>query len=272
MLYLIRYQIMNNETTLYHLFETHTESVIKANNRVTLELIRKHGLEIKNIYIDNGHIQIKKWPNTIRPYSRDRRDGASEYILLGRSGAEEFKLVNNAGDVSYIGSKQLKAIIETADITNCDYIEGEKIYRSTDTSSLMTDPAFKKYIAREYERFAAKTTLLGLNMGFQYIVEGEDVKLVHYTGKDSKVIVPNFVTAICGGAFRYRGITSLILNSGLKYIGSYAFTGNQIDYIELPETVEFVGQGAFKYTISGVTFKGVHKKLNDNVLMLDELA
>ena len=79
-------------------------------------------------------------------------------------------------------------------------------------------------------------------MEFDYIIEGQEVKLKRYTGRDTKVIVPKFVTSLMYGYFRGCGIEEITLESGLKYIGGYAFESCNISKIIIPETIDFTLQ------------------------------
>ena len=284
MLYLIKFQnlakllnnlstngkhIEDNDESGYDLFETHTESILKVGKTGLIEILEDHRLEAKNIHINNGKIQIKDWPNSIQAHSSREAYAESEYILLGRLSDNWFKVVNTSGEVEQMSEARLKQAIDSGEIANCDVINGdERIYRSTDTYKMNTDPKFEADINKKYTEFTAKSALLGLHISFDYEIENNDVKIIKYTGKSPKAIIPSFVTTICKGAFQFSWLKQLTLNNGLKYIGNEAFTGNSLKCVELPETVEFVGQSTFGYDGLGVNSSEKYKKLNPNTLIV----
>ena len=266
MLYLIKVVESTDKKTIYHLFETHTESVIKANEELTIKLINHHRMRAKNIIIEKEKIVLKEWPHKITHCSEDKNTGVLDYILMGKSSEQEFKLINPASTVTHIREKRLKELIDIGDVANCDFVEGtEKIYRSTDTYTIKTDPKFKALIDQKYREFIAKTNLLGLDISFRYVIENHDVKIKSYTGTSEKVILPSFITTVCGSVFMYRHIYELKLNKGLKHIGAAAFAGNNLKYIEIPETVEFICQQACDFNHTQI----VCKKMNPNTLMIN---
>ena len=269
MLYLIKVDKVKDRDSTYHLFDTHTESVIEANTKLVLELINTYKMEIKNIYIEDNTIQIKDWPHKIEPYSRNKKDRESSYVLLGRVREGLFKTVVSIGRVDYLSEESLKSVIEKGWVANCEYAaDGDKTYKSVDTYSIKTDPNFIKHIREKYTEFIAKTALLGMDTSFKYTIENEEVKLTSYTGSSKKVILPSFITTVCGRAFHHTGIQELKLNEGLKYIGKDAFCANNLNFVSIPSTVEFVGQSAFYYNVDGAHNKKIYTKLNKNTLIL----
>lgn len=97
----------------------------------------------------------------------------------------------------------------------------------------------------------------------QYTLTDADVELVDgvivsvsYDFSSTDIVVPDVLDgqAIIGikdgdtfypSCFMNKEITSIVLPSGLKSIGNYAFRGNKLTSIELPEGLERIGQGAF---------------------------
>lgn len=116
----------------------------------------------------------------------------------------------------------------------------------------------EREIKEEYDKFIAKTKLLGMDNSFEYIVDGEDVIFAEYTGLSDKVIIPNFITIIGSYAFpnfdyanlereydEELNVKEIVLNKGLKKICYNAFYGLQIKEIVIPETVELIEKSAF---------------------------
>ena len=270
MLYLFRLQ-RNSKTSIYHIFDTHTESIIHANNELILKIIHEYRMEIKNLYADNRGIQLKKWPRAnISNRFEENIDIALNCILIGKVGKQKFKIINNEGKSKYVEEDFLKRYVKAGRIANCDYLMNGEIeeYKSIDTCSIETDSQFVNNINQEYKKFKAKANMLGVRATFDYTVEGRDVKLINCRENGSKVIVPNFITTICTAAFQGKGIQELILNNGLKHIGIGAFSLNNLNHVDIPETVEFIGDGAFDYN-SKQQGKLIYKKLNTNTIIIE---
>ena len=252
---------------IYHLFETHTESIIKAREDLVIELLEKRKIEAKNIYIKHKKIQIKEWPHNIKPYSVNKADRESEFILLGQINDQRFKLINNTEGVVYATEKQLKRLILFNRVANCSYEDGTE--KSIDTCSIKIDPELIRQTKQKYEEFRAKTRLLGLDVAFEYTIENEDIKITKYTGTSAKVILPNFITTICKEAFMRAHLEEIILNAGLKHVGNGAFAFNRIKHADIPEAVEIVLQNAFIFNIPGVEHSVTYRKLNTNTLIIE---
>ena len=269
MIYLTKVEIESNKEIIYNLFETHTESVIKANTKLVIDLLNNHRLRAKNIYTENNTVRIKEWPHSIKPYSEDRGERTSDYILLSKLNENRFKLFNCVTGVIYAFENYLKELIKFNRVANC--ISEEKVYKSIDTYDIKTDIEFEKHIANKYKEFRAKALLIGRDIEFDYIIENEEVKITKYTGNSQRVIIPSFITTICNSVFEYRGIQELSLNKELRYIGSNAFKGNRIKFVEIPEKVELVGQNAFDFNsdFKGEHNKKVYQKLNTNTLIIE---
>ena len=249
--------IKNSIITVYRLFETHTESVFYGEEKFIKKLITKHKLIIKNMTIDNGIIKLKDWvyPFTAE-YENDHENEkytVFKYILLGKLNANKFKLVDKNGQIKHVNNKELSNLTEKDRIINCTAIttDGVLTFKSIDTHNINTDPKFEEYIHNKYKAFEGKSLVVGKNISFDYNVEGEEVRLTRYTGRDKKVILPNFITTINTRAFyssfvfENTDITEITLNQNLRFIGSSAFFMNELRNVELPQSVEFVGQRAF---------------------------
>lgn len=112
---------------------------------------------------------------------------------------------------------------------------------------------FEVKIKKEYDMFTTKCSLIGIDIQFEYRVDGEDVILTNYTGTSQKVIIPKFITIIGKNAFsvfwtkRYKNkhIRSIKLNNGLKKISEGAFSFCKAKELIVPTTVEIIEKGAF---------------------------
>ena len=243
----------NAITNIHILFETHTESVIRLHYEDVIDLVTEKDLKIKNISIDNGVIQIKPWPQS----ERLRLGKIQEYpklILLTEISKDNFKIVDYRGYVSYINTDELKKQIEYSNVKNCTYnfrINENAEYKSVDTYKTTADKEFEVYIHKKYEEFIAKTLLLGLDMQFDYRIEGREAKITHYTGKSRKVIIPNFISTICAQSFTNNYIEEVIdelqISEGVKYTGDKAFKSNRIKHVVIPKSVQLMFDSTFIY-------------------------
>ena len=261
MLYLTKAELTNNNEPIYDLFETHTESTIRADTELVIQLIKTHGMEAKNIYIEDNKVLIKDWPHNIKPYSKNKGERALNYILLGKINEQKFKVINCGGGVILATNEYLKELIDCNIVANCK-VKGHRWsgYRSIDTYTIVTDPDFISQIDEKYKEFKAKAMLLGMDISFDYIIENKEVKIKRYIGTSNRVMIPNFITAICYEAFAHARIQELTLNTGLKHIGNNAFAGNKVKSIVLPKTVEFVCRQASDIKLT---------KLNPNTIIID---
>ena len=266
MFYIFKFVRVNNNKSIYHLFGTHSESVLKVSEKLLIQLITKKGLKAKNIRVENDKIEINKWPHSIESNSGNTE---SNYILIGNIAGSQFKMIDSAGKVDYCGGAELKALIEAGRVLNCVYVNHKnKLYKSIDTYNIRKDQKFIDQTYVKYVEFKTQTLQSGLDVEFDYIIEDEEVKITRYTGKSTRVLIPGFVTTILAGAYSYRGITELKLNEGLQYIGNLAFAGNNITFVLLPYSVKIVGKAAFDNDIRGV-HKKIYKRLNPNTIIIN---
>jgi hypothetical protein len=81
------------------------------------------------------------------------------------------------------------------------------------------------------------------------VVEGK-VTITDYTGSAKDVVIPPTlngmpVTAIRGGAFAKKGLTSVNIPDSVNFIGSYAFSGNHLTSVNIPDSVTDIGTATF---------------------------
>ena len=260
MLYLLKVEDMGDNSYNYRMFETHTESVITGNITCIRKLVSKCKMEPVNMELTNQGLRIKHWPNKHKNYT---------FILLGKITVDRFKLIGIGGTTIYMEAGELKQNIASNTIGNCSIENGE--YKSIDTYKISIDSKFEKHIETKYNEFRSKALILGLDISFRYNIENDEVRVIDYTGKSKKVIIPNFITTICEYAFSNSEIQELRLNKGLKHIGSNAFANNNINSVEIPKTVEFVSYNAFEDNSNLVNMSGYKdtvKKLSNTTILL----
>ena len=271
MLYVVSMTKYYDTSEYYIFFETHTESFFSGDKAFLNNLIIVHKINIKNISVINGELDIKPWYNEIH-CKQLIEDTGSDYVLICKPAKNIYKLVSYDKKISYVEIKQLKRLIQGFKIANCDFRDGT--YKSMDTYTTAKDTTFEERINNIYKKYKTKTSILGCGMEFEYTIEGAEVKLRKYTGTCKNVIVPKFITTIIEGAFIGTEIESIKLEPGLKYIGSFAFEDCNLSEIMIPETVEFIGLGAFygnkRLFKSNEEYTDKIKILNKRTLVLDK--
>ena len=263
--------IDNSSNEGYLLFETHTESIIRADVRCISKLIYKHGMKLKNAKIVEDAIILNEWPHAMQY----RVTGFGNYfknILLANIETNRLKITSSTATVKYINDEELKSLILKGDISNCSYSRDTDglTFESTDTYKITRDTDYEKSIAEKYKEYTAKVKSLGLDISFKYIIEGKEVKILRYKGTSKRIILPNFITTIKEGAFNSSHIEEVSLNNGLKYIGSNAFRYNNIRSIEIPETVRFIGTGAFSGNEDLFTFNTMIHSMKTKITGFNE--
>ena len=272
MLYLIMTATTRDKNKIYTIFETHTESKIRANTEFMVDILTRYKMKSKNIYIENGELKIKEWPHPITDLSNYEQTIGLNSILIGKIEEKKFKIINSSGHAQYINKASLQKLIRLGKLANCNFetIKQKNVYKSIDTCKLEASKEFEENIAEKYAQFMAKCRLLGLNMTFKYIIEDADIKITKYTGTSTRVIIPKFITTVCSYAFEAQGIKELTLNSGLVYIGTNAFKNNKLELVNLPTTIKFIGESAFEDQDNGVRNNDVIKKLSNSTLILTD--
>ena len=270
MIYIVGIRELSGKGRIYKLFETNTESFFNGNSCDTLDLIKNHGLNIINAKVSNNEILIKDWFNSIHCERTGLHTG-SDLILICKNDNNEYKLTCYDERIVSLHGSELKYYADGKKIANC-LIANEKL-KSVDTYTINNNTEFKAAIAEKYEKYVAKSALLGRKMSFNYIIEGEKVKLTRYTGETKNVIMPNFVTTIMSRAFYFRKLETITLNIGLKYIGHQAFGQCKLSEVIIPETVKFMGLDIFskndRLLKDGAYRKDRIKILSKNTTVLD---
>ena len=248
MLYIIAIKETYSEGNLYTIFESQTESIFYGNIEFLEKIIFRHNLKIKNIEIDNKRLKIKTRFNGIHYMELGEGTGGSkknknipigaDYILLCKVENNSYKLVSYTGGVYYADSKELMQHINEDNIANCTIKDGK--YESVDVYKGQADNQFTDQITKKYARHLALTQMFGNIMTFEYITEGQEVKLSKYTGTTKDVIIPNFITSIMYQAFYDTKIETVILGTGIKYIGREAFKLCSISEVVIPENVKII--------------------------------
>jgi len=101
----------------------------------------------------------------------------------------------------------------------------------------------------------------GKDSPFEFIIEGNEVKIIKYTGSSgADIIIPSRysdipVTEIGNDVFRNKSIKSVKMFESLKRIGAFSFANCSITSLVIPNSAEIIGAGAFQNNELGtVTF------------------
>ena len=257
MLYIIA--ILNNnhdKTTSYRAFDAYSHSLITLKEELLINIILNTKIQVVNASIQNNKIVIKNWTNSLTT-ERSEYNGnailqsAHKLVIIAKRN-DTYKIVEHTGRVKYLKAEELKSIVQARPIANCSFkkVKRDIQLKTEDTYDILEDPKFEKLIRSKYDTFIAKTTMLGRKgMTFNYEIENDEVRLIKYTGSSNDIIIPSFITVIAKDAFRFNTLKRINLNEGLKAIGTGAFitasSSDSLDRLEIPSTVELIGEGAF---------------------------
>ena len=238
MMYLIATEENAHGYESYLFFDSITDSFFSGNRTVLIRLVRKHEMEPKSLTVDENNI----WFNQTYHKKIAGVTGAS-HVLVCRLTNGKFKLAGYNKKIVCLNDRGFKHCVTNNKIANCQVQDGKCKLRGH--FRVTGDLEFEQEIATKYEKFIAKSAMMGRKLSFEYDIENKIVKLKNYTGTDKNVIVPKFVTAIMEKAFIKCEIETVTLEQGLRHIGSYAFSGCKLKEIIIPKSVAFIGAGAF---------------------------
>ena len=263
---------------LYRIYDTCSGSVMLVSPELLTDIISNNRGRVVNARIQNNNIIIKEWVNGIATeeyvFNSDLyKINGPKYVIISTEG-NTCKLIGLDGRETKLEIKNLKSIEKTEKIANYSTGQIEDAYK------IHKDAQFDESIKSKYKGFIAKTIILGYrNITFEYEIENSDVRLKKYTGLNDEVILPSFITAIKQDAFKGKGIKAIKLNHGLKVIGEWAFytdgSSSGLERIEIPETVEIIGDGAFMGNhilarADGTPNKDRFKLLSNKTVVLDQ--
>ena len=255
MLY-IRALVTNHTDSVvaYKAYDTYSRSTAVLRRDLLTDILVNNKMQVVNASIQNNAIVIRNWVNgictekhTIRNDSIIEKNGP-KYIALAKEG-NSYRFIDSAGKMQYKMADYFKEVIKEKEVANCIITSSGEI-ESEDVYTIYKDKEFEKSIDLKYENYIAKAALLGYNSTtFNYEVENRTVRLTEYTGTNTEIILPSFITVIMKNAFRDKGIEKIELNEGLKVIGIGAFASRSdsasLERIEIPSTVELIGFAAF---------------------------
>lgn len=211
----------NDGVVTYYLVDRLTTAIVRLRSGVIVNKVNKGLLEIMNADIVNGEISLHEWVKHME---------MTDTIVMTIIDDRIYKIYRGSQSVEYIDKREL----DTFKVIN--NIDGE--YK--DTVHIEQDFEFKEQIEDKYRQFLAKTKMLGVDVRFEYNVEGTEVIINNYVGDSKNVIIPNFVTIIKSYALACLELDSISVGGSIKRIGAFSFSGNNVEYIRLPKTLEFM--------------------------------
>lgn len=286
MLYIVSLRVNNRAILGYKVYDTCSDSVMMLKPEILRSILIAGKIPVVKTTIQDNQIILHDWVNNVgleigeSESGLERKFTGAKYVLIAKIGSL-YKVVDYSGNIFNISSEVLKDTIESKNVANCTTgnIDGKLKIKTTDIFEIVKDKEFESAIESRYKSFIAKTLLLGVgDMSFKYEIENKEVRLEEYTGSSKDVILPPFITAIMAGAFVNSNITSIKISSGLKVIGKRAFLiaskFKGLNHIELPETVELIGESAFAgntklFKANDTLDTSRFKLFNSNTVILD---
>ena len=187
----------------YSLFDTCSNSTMIVEPNILREILLNTSLKVVNANIQNNNIVIEeKWEKDLATFKGTgckQKFSGVRFVLIAHNEDNTYRVVDFNGDISNIWEEDLQDLIEYNNITN-----------TQNEYQIVKDKEFEKSIAVKYNKFIAKTRLLGMGDNtFDYEIENQDVRLVNYTGENKNIILPSFITAIMTGAFSNVSIKTI---------------------------------------------------------------
>ena len=287
MIYITAKLVTKKYGELYRAYETDTSSRFSIDERELKQLLGLNPTIVRNMALIGDKLEESSWLKAIQPFIEPsnwtstidpcltKSNEKIKYILLCRIDTDRFKLLGTNQHIVFVDTKQLIDYTKEKLIYNCT-IEKDGKLKAVDYYMAMEDEQFKEQIAKKYERFDSISNMLGKDMEFYYHIEGNNAEIISYSGTETSVTIPKFITSISGSCFVGCGIKEIILEEGLETIGSSAFTDCVISKITIPKTVQFMGLNVFGGCKRLLTKDGEYKEdriiiLNKQTIVLDKI-
>jgi hypothetical protein len=107
----------------------------------------------------------------------------------------------------------------------------------------------------------------------------DELTILAYTGSEKDLVIPDTIEGypvliIGEGAFRDKGLTSLVLPKDVQRIEKEAFASNKLTTLTLPDNLRFIGENAFASNgLTSLTLaKGTGAELSDGAFSSNKLT
>ena len=155
----------------------------------------------------------------------------------------------------------------------------EKLYYIGDDAFTDSENLATVTFNSEVSQFGAtifKNTVYEGNMpsdedGFIFF-EVAGLNIYGYKGTKASIVTPSTARNIAGGAFKDNAtIKEVVLNSGIRYVGDYAFEGSAIESVVLGKFFSSMGKGIFKdcTALTSVSFASQYNLAQIGVSMFE---
>lgn len=235
------YVVKSSDSESHLIVDTYTLSICECEDEETLSKFLKLSTSDK--------IDIK--PN--------------ELIVLEIIDDETYRCIKDTDEITickYTYNK-LKNEANSVRIKNARFIN-DKLQFCSEVNIIKTDKEFKHKIQSNYAKLKAKAKLLGIHLDISIDIEGYNVRLKNYSGESLNFTIPDWITSIENDAFFLKTMTNIVIGKNVKYIGEGAFQYNDIQKLEIPESVEVILSNAFNGSSSIVNDSG---EFNSNVIV-----
>lgn len=248
MLFVVEIRDYSYETRC-RVFDLRTDTMFQTDLDTLGKLYNK-GVQIINADISNGALKIDS----------NKYGNFEKSLLVAVIDNSKFVIVRPNGNIMSKSEEALIELVKAGEVANCS-IRGNKVVHNK-VYKINTNNELKRRVEEDYERFIKKSLTLGMDIGFEYEVVGDLVRLTKYTGTDRSTIVPPFITDISRGAFYTSNIIENIsLGGGIKTIGPDAL-GRSVKKIDVPSNVNYIHQNiAMKHIVR------YNLKSNDTIVL-----
>lgn len=170
-------------------------------------------------------------------------------------------------------------------ITAADYelsADGKTLIKwknnKTKKLDMQADPVLKNVIAIGNYAFEDKKKLITVVLPNNLLTIGDrafanDFFTVESTMYEIKINIPNKVTHIGKEAFKYRGLSSLILPNSVVSIGEGAFSFNSLKSVVIPNSITVIPKNAFQANVfTTVTIPNSVVTIEEEAFVVGELT
>ena len=162
---------------------------IELLNSVELKVRESHGDKLINADIDINYIK-----NIILPKTGNSHGSFGDIVrVIGRvHDGSIYKVVVDTVSrilVKYVDQEYMDRVGQLAG--------GFELLDLTSSKELIQETEIK------YNKFISKSSLLGKDLEFKYVIEKDNIIYYKYLGTEQEVIIPDFITTISSQAFRF---------------------------------------------------------------------
>ena len=222
-----------------------------------LDNLMEYGSKNKNLYINNELVTSITIPNSVT--------SIGNYAFYGCSGLTSVTIGNSVtsiGNYAFYGCSGLTSVTIGNSVTSIGDYAFSGCYRLVEVYNKSTlsitagsdSNGDVAYYAKNVYTNEGGSKLTTDETGYVIYTDGDEKILVAYTGTETELILPSYITKINRYAFYgCTSLTSVTIGGSVTSIGNYAFYGcSSLTSITIPDSVTSIGSNAF-YGCSGLT-------------------